>query len=193
LNWEETIPAQVEALTGIQSANLAIHGYGNDQAYLRLQTELPRFSQPVAVVPIFMTALFGRNLDDDRPHLGPGLAWQAAQSHGRLVTLAGLLVPFRRDETVETGVAVTREVFRATLDLVRARGAALLVVVPQFGVEAPVERALRRRILEETGVPHVFVEIDAAWRLPWDRHPNAAAARAIAEAIAVRLRDGVLQ
>ena len=50
-------------MTGIQSANLAVHGFGSDQAYLRLAIELPRFRQPVAVVSLFMTALFGRNLD----------------------------------------------------------------------------------------------------------------------------------
>src|SRR5207245_5405886 len=65
LTYEETIPAQVGAMMGVQTANLAIHGYGNDQAYLRLQTELPHFRRPVAVVSLFMTALFGRNLDQD--------------------------------------------------------------------------------------------------------------------------------
>jgi hypothetical protein len=28
LNWEETIPTQVGALLDVQSANLAVHGYG---------------------------------------------------------------------------------------------------------------------------------------------------------------------
>src|SRR4051812_24814928 len=41
LTWEETIPAQVGAMTGVQSANLAVHGFSNDQSYVRLQTELP--------------------------------------------------------------------------------------------------------------------------------------------------------
>jgi hypothetical protein len=33
------------------------------------------------------------------------------------------------------------------------------------------------------------VEIDSSWRLPWDRHPNALAAHAIATAIASELRE----
>ena len=82
LTWEETIPARVGAITGVQSANLAVHGFSNDQAYMRLQTELPRFRRPLAVVSLFMTALFGRNLDDDRPHLGPGLVWLRAEQQG---------------------------------------------------------------------------------------------------------------
>jgi hypothetical protein len=188
LTWDESAPAQVEAMTGVQSANLAVHGYSTDQAYLRLQAELPRFSRPVAVISLFMTALFGRNLDDDRPHLGPGLVWMPAEQHARTVSLAGLLVPYRRDETVERGIHVTREVLQATAELARSRGATPLIAVPQFGKEEDVERTLRRRILDDSGVPYAFVEIDAAWRLPWDRHPNPRAARTIAAAIADRLQ-----
>jgi hypothetical protein len=187
LSWDETVPARTGALLGIQSANLAVHGYGNDQAYLRLVRELPRFRQPVAVVSLFMTALFGRNLDDDRPHLWPGLVWMPPVQHGRLATLAKLLVPYRRDATVERGVATTRDVFVATVKLASARGATPLVVVPHFGVEEAAERELRRRILDESGVPYVWVEIDDDWRLPGDRHPNARAAQVIARAIADRL------
>jgi hypothetical protein len=189
LTWEESVPAQVGAMTGMQGANLAVHGFGTDQAYLRLETELPRFRHPVAVVSLFMTALFGRNLDDDRPHLSPGLVWRPAEQHGRLVSLAKLLVPYRTDATVERGIVMTREVLEATVNLARARGATPLIVVPHFGVEEEAERTLRRRILDETHLPYVWIEIDEAWRLPWDRHPNARAARTIATAVAARLRE----
>ena len=188
LTWEESVPAQVGAMMGMQSANLAVHGFGSDQAYLRLQMELPRFRRPVAVVSLFMTALFGRNLDADRPHLGPGLVWLPGEQHGRLASIARLLVPYRRDETVERGIEVTREVLRATSVLARARGATPLIVVPQLGPEAQPDQALRRRILDGIGLPYVWVPFDAAWRLPWDRHPNARAAQAIAAAVADRLR-----
>lgn len=188
LTWEESIPAQVGAMLGIQTANLAVHGYGNDQAYMRLQTELPRFHQPIAVVSLFMTDLFGRNLDQDRPHLGPGLVWLPPEKRSRLASLAKLLVPYRAITTVDRGVSVTREVFRATSELARARGATPLLVVLQFGYEEQPEQMLRRRILDDAGLPYLFVEVDSSWRLPWDRHPNARAARAIATEISARLR-----
>jgi len=188
LTWDESVPAQVGAMMRIQSANLAVHGFGTDQAYLRLAAELPRFRRPVAVVSLFMTALFGRNLDDDRPHLGPGLVWLPAEQHGRLSSLATLLVPYRTDDTIERGVTMTREALAATVNLARARGAAALIVVPHFGVEAPAERRLRQRILDDSALPYVWIPIDEAWRLPWDRHPNAHAAQAIAMAIAARLQ-----
>jgi len=187
LAWEESIPAQTGALLGMPAANIAVHGYSTDQIYMRLARELPRFWRPAAVVSIFMTELFGRNLDDDRPYLAPGLVWHPAQHASRLVALAGLLVPYRRDATVEQGVRMTREVLRATVGLAQAKRAPALVVVPQFGPEDAAQQALRQRVLAPE-IPQLIVQLDPGWRLPWDRHPNARAARVIATAIAARLR-----
>src|SRR5207237_9907933 len=176
------------ALLGVRPEALACEGYGNEQAYLLLQTELPHFRRPVAVVSLFMAALFGRNLDQDRPHLGPGLIWLPAEQHSRLSSLTKLIVPYRTDKTVERGVTVTQEVLRATGALARAHGATPLLIVLQFGHESPPEQMLRRRILDNANIPYVFVDIDSSWRLAWDRHPNARAARAIATAIVNELR-----
>jgi hypothetical protein len=189
LNYEESIPSQVGAMTRIQTANLAVHGYGNDQAYLSLQRTLPQFRRPLAVVSLFMPALFGRNLDQDRPHLGPGLVWLPAEQRPRLASLAKLLVPYRADATVDRGVTMTRNVLRATSNLAQAHGATPLLVVLHFGHEEQPEKMLRRRILDDASIPYVFVELDSSWRLPWDRHPNARAARAIATAITNELRS----
>jgi hypothetical protein len=188
LTWEESIPAQVESQIGVPSANLAVHGYSTDQIYLRLTRELPRFRQPVAVVAIFMPELFGRNLDDDRPHLGPGLAWLPAERKPRLLSMASWAVPFRRVSTVERGVDVTREALRAIVRLARDRGARPLVLVPQFGAEDPALRALQERVLT-SDLPSLLVPLDPDWRLQWDRHPNARAAHVMAAAIAGRLRS----
>jgi hypothetical protein len=137
-----------------------------------------------------MPSLFGRNLDEDRPHLGPGLTWlPGSRGHSRLTSIAKLVVPYRSDETIERGVLVTREVLRAIASLAHSRGATPLILVPQFGAEAPVERTLRQRVLDDGGFSYVWVEIDAAWRLPWDRHPNPRAAQALAAAVTARLRE----
>jgi hypothetical protein len=188
LNWQQTIPAQVGQIMRIQTANLAVSGFASDQAYLRLQEELPHFRRPVAVVSLFMPALFDRNLDDDRPHLVQGLIWMPAERRWRMAAILRRLVRYRSTESIERGVTVTREVLRATADSARARGAAPLIVVPQFGPEEPRERELRRRILDEAGLPYVWVHLDPSWRVPDDGHPDARAARAIAAAIAARLQ-----
>jgi hypothetical protein len=193
LAWEESIPAQVGALLGTQSANLAVDGYGTDQAFLRVRAELPRFRRPTAVVAMFLTTLFGRNLDDDRPHLGPGLTWLPGVPHSRLRSLVQLVAPYRSDDTVERGVVVTREVFEALAKLAAARGATPLVLVLQIGPEDDVERALRRRIFHGATVPCLLVESDSAWRVPGDVHPDARAARVIAAALASRLRSSAPQ
>jgi len=188
LDWDDSIPAQVGAMLGIQPANLAVHGYSTDQACMRLQWELPRFRQPVAVISIFMTALFGRNLDQDRPHLGPDLTWLAPEQSSRLLSLAKLLVPFRRERTVDRGVTMTRAVLHATIDLARSRDATPIILVPQLGAEDELEASLRRRVLDDAQIPYLFVPIGGDWWLPGDVHPNARAARQIADAVAARLR-----
>jgi hypothetical protein len=99
-----------------------------------------------------------------------------------------LIVPFRADKTVERGVTVTREVLQAISKMAQAHGAVPLLVVLQFGPEEQPEQALRRRVLDDAGIRYIFVDIDSSWRLPWDRHPNARAARAIATAITNELR-----
>jgi hypothetical protein len=99
-----------------------------------------------------------------------------------------LLVPYRADTTVERGVMVTQQVLRATSDLAQAHGARPLLVVLQFGHEEGSEQVLRRRILDDASIPYALIDIDSSWRLPWDRHPNARAAHAIAAAIVTELR-----
>lgn len=187
LQWPETIPAQTAAMMNLQSANLAVSGFANDQAFLRLRSELPRFHHPVAVVTLFSPALFDRNLDDDRPGLGPALTWHPAVRRSRLSTIARRLLRYRSTDAIERGILVTRQVLRAGSDLARARGAVPLIVVPEFGEETARERELRERILDDEKLQYVRVRLDPQWRVVDDGHPDARGARAVAAAIAVRL------
>jgi lysophospholipase L1-like esterase len=193
LNWDETIPAQVGDSLGLQSATTAVFGYANDQAYLRLAQELPRFQSPVAIISLFIPSLFARNLGDDRPHLGPGLGWRPATHRSWLGSLFRFLVPYHSEAEIEEGIRTTREVLTATADLARRRGAIPLVVDAQYGPESPVERMLRQRILDESGIAYVRVSLDRHWHLKDDLHPDPRAARVIATAIAARLQAGLAQ
>lgn len=187
LTFAESIPAQLAAMTGLQTANLGVNGYSNDQAFLRLQRELPRFRRPVAVVSLFMPVLFGRNLDDDRPHLGDGLVWQPTTVRLRLASMARLIVPYRSTDAVDRGVTRTRDVLRAVASLARARGATPILIVPHIGPEDAAEAGIRRRVLDDGGPPYLRVDLDPDWHVASDPHPDARAARAIAAAIASRL------
>ena len=190
LTWDESIPAQVGALLNTESVNMAVFGYANDQAYLRLAADLPHFREPVAAVSLFTPSLFVRNLDDDRPHLGPGLVWRPGIRRWRLNALLNFLVPYHSGAEIERGIRATRAVLVATADLARMYHAVPLVVVPEFGPEEPVEEMLRHRILDEAGIDYVRVPLDPGWRLPGDFHPDPRAAHAIAAAIATRLQQG---
>jgi YD repeat-containing protein len=188
LTWDESIPAQVATITGIQSATLATENYSNVQAYLRVKAELPKFHQPVAIVSLFMPALFDRNIDRARPQVDPELVWEPPDRGFRLELLARLLpVPYRSAATIERGIETTRAVLRATVVLARGRGATALTIVPRFGDEDTTERALRQRILDEGGLTYMLIELDPNWRVPGDKHPDARAARFIAEAIAAKV------
>jgi hypothetical protein len=193
LNWDETIPAQTGAALGIQSASIAVFGYANDQAYLRLAAELPRFRRPVAVISLFIPSLFPRNLGDDRPHLDARLHWAPAVHRLWLTSLWRFVVPYHSEAEVEQGIAATRAELLATAALARRHGAISLVIDPQFGPESPIERMLRRRILEESGISYVRVPLDPSWHLKGDLHPDPRAAHAIAMAIAARLRASLAQ
>jgi hypothetical protein len=191
LNWDETIPAQAGAALNVQSAAIAVFGYANDQAYLRVQSELPRFHRPLAVVSLFIPSLFARNLGDDRPHLVPGLTWMPAVHRLWSGSLLRFAVPYHSEAEIERGIQATRAELIATAALARARGAVALVVDPQYGPETPVERMLRRRILQEPGIDYVRVKLDPDWHLKGDLHPDPRAAHAIAMAIAARLRTNL--
>ncbi len=192
LNWKDTIAAQISDTLDQQSANVAIPGLSTDQAYLRLSRELPRFCRPVAVVLLFTPSLFDRNLEDDRPHLGPGLVWLPPVEHWRLARMVRRVIHYRSDDDVERGIARTREVLAATVRLAHSRGAIPLIVVPEFGPELPRERELRQRILDEAHLPYVLVTLDdPADRVDNDGHPNANGASTIAEAIADALQPAL--
>ena len=52
-----------------------------------------------------------------------------------------------------------------------------------------MERTLRQRILEQSGLDFLQVKLDPSWHLQGDLHPDARAAHAIAMAIAAKLRS----
>lgn len=191
LDWPETIAAHLTDTLHLQSANIAIPGLATDQTYLRLSTELPRFRRPVAVVSLFAPSLFDRNLDDDRPHLGPGLVWLPPVQHWRLARMLQRTIHYRSDDEVEHGIAVTREVLEATVRLARSHNAIPLIVVPEFGPETARERELRQRILDEAHLPYVLVTLDPDDRVDNDGHPDADGASTIAEAIADALQPAI--
>lgn len=188
LDWPETIPARVQADTGVQVADLAVGGYATDQEYLRLKAALPAFRQPRAVVILFLPSLIHRVLDTDRPHLDRGLVLKAPEVGLRLRQTLRRATPLHRPSTIARGLDITAETLKASVDLARARGAVPLILVPQMTPDTAEEAALRRRLLDDQGLPYIHVVVDPAFHLPHNRHPDPRGAAVISRAVSAYLR-----
>jgi hypothetical protein len=188
LRWDESIPARVQALTGVASADMSVEGYSIDQAYMRFRRKWPAVRRPVAVVSMFLPSTVYRTVEKSHPGLRPGLTWRGGEDELWLVRVLRRRAPYRSAAEVEAAIAVTRQVFQATDRMARARGATHLILVPVLSPEPAAEQRLRRRVLGGLGVPYLVVPVDRRWRLPHNRHPDARGAEVLAEAVAAHLK-----
>ena len=188
LHWHESVGAQLERLTGTPVVNVSVNAMATDQLHMRIRRELPRFAQPVALVTLFMPRLVDRNLNTDRPWLDAQLRWHPGGPQPyRLIELTRRLLPYRSDAEVAEGIARTQAALRGTLALAEARGAKAYIVVPQFEPADPIEHAVRKRVLDDGGIPYVLVRFDRSWVIADRRHPDARASALIARALAERM------
>jgi hypothetical protein len=188
LTYEETLPYLVGRDLGVQAVNLAVVGYGNDQAYLRVLDALPRFARTSAVVTVFVPDQIGRNVDSWRPRLGvapDGTLVPLPPSSGPRILRLLQQLPFRGEEPLR----VTAAILRATADAARARGAFPLFVVTNYGPSCLHEQGEEPWIVDELfvrqGLPFVRVDLDRDDLLggAFERHPAARGALKIANAV----------
>lgn len=188
LPWEETFAHRVEEDLGVQAVNLAVVGYGSDQAHLRVLEALPRFARPLAVVSVFVPDQIARNVDRWRPRLGlspdGGLVPVPASGGPRILKLLERL-PWHGEEPLR----VTRAILRATAEAARARGATPLFVVTNYGPPCLRDEGGEAWVVDELFVrqalPFVRVDLEPEDLLPGllERHPGARGARKIAIAV----------
>jgi hypothetical protein len=193
LSYDETLPALVAHDLGVQAVNLAVVGYGNDQAYLRVVDALARHARPLAVVTVFVPDQVRRNVDGWRPRLAlaasGGLELVPPWQGPRLLKLAQEL-PYHGDEALR----VTGAVLRATADAARARGAFPLFVVTNYGAAClhadGEEPWVVDQLFVRQGLPFTTVTLDPDDRLPgaFERHPGPRGARKLADAVVRELR-----
>jgi hypothetical protein len=187
LDWQETLAGRIQALSAIQSANLAVTAYSAGQTYLRLKSELPKFNRPIAVVILFGPTLLVRDLDRNRPWIDRAGQWHPAERSWYLSRLGRVLFPYRSPAAIEEAVAADRQILLRDVALVKSRGAEPLILVPVFQPEQPREKALRKAIFGGAGIPNLIVPLDQHWRLHPDLHPDALAHAVMAQVVWIRL------
>ena len=199
LEWHETFAAQLAEKLRVQVVNVAEGGYGSDQAHLRAVDALPRFAHPVAVVSLVLPVQLHRNIRDDRPRLvvrdGALVTEPASSSPFRLRQIFVDEIPYLSEAQLQRSLKLTRTILHATAAAARVRGALPLFVVPSIGLPRPREKHPEAFIVNALldDLPHVVVDIDPAYLIPWDGHPDRAGAGQIADAIATALAPHVHQ
>jgi hypothetical protein len=188
LPYEETFVSLVARDLGVQTVNLAVVGYGNDQAYLRVLDALPRYRRPLAVVTLFLPDQIRRNVEPWRPRLAlapdGALVLVPPSDAPRIARLAREL-PYHGDEPLR----VTAAILRGTADAARARGAFPLFVLTNYGPaclrEDGREAWIAEELLGRQGLPFVRVDLRPEDRLPglFERHPSLRGTQKIAAAV----------
>ena len=195
--YEETFAALLEDRLGVQVVDIAVQGFGADQAYLRTAEVIETYAHPIAVVTVFLPEQAARAEVEHMPHL------RAADDGGlerappvpawlRDLRLRGV---FRRvfDYHGDREIEGLRAVARATEALARRRGAYALFVTTNFGpacVDVDGKPPwLFRTLFDDQGIPRVHVgvppELEAG---PGEPHPGTIAHRIFADAIERALR-----
>jgi hypothetical protein len=191
LYWDETFAASTGRALGLQVVDLGVHGYGSDQAFLRLSDALPRFEHPVATVTFFFSLMVWRMTLDDHPHIVfDGVTPRLVSPHGffhdlHLSQAARGIFEYRDDDALETA----KTIFRETARLSTARGAKAIFLCPSFGYAPPRgDRWILDELFADQGLACVDVDIGDE-TIPGDNHPTA---RAIAK-LTIALTDAMKQ
>ncbi len=187
LHYEETFPALAGEALKLQVVNLGVHGYGSDQAFLRLAETLPRFQHPAAIVTFFIPAMLWRLSEYDHPHLGfdglePKVVPVSFLHDLRLERMRKNLISYR-DE-----LALAAKIFRETARLAHERGAKAIFVAPRFNDQDPRED---RYLIDELFAQQGLTVLDTSFgyqAIVNDNHPDAPSQRRLADAVVGTLR-----
>ena len=204
LPYEDTYPSMIGDDLHVQVVNVAVQGYGSDQAYLRMHEALPRFHHPVAAVTLVVPTQIHRNVAIDRPRLGlndDGTFfpvprhdddWLAPLRRSRLAGVYEKVFGYHSDEAFR----IARAIYVATAKEARARGAFPLFVLTSWGAACLPDDTglppLEHNLFDGLNVEHISVDPppDA-----WDeaiQHTGPRGHRAIADAIEHSLREHAL-
>lgn len=195
LPYDETYVSMVGRDLGVQTVNMGVQGYGNDQAYMLLHGALPRFAHPLATVTLVLNIEIERNTWLDRPHFvvrdDGTWTFEARADEGWLATS-----PVRKlfEQFYHSGEALrrARSTIRATVKDSVAHGAfPLFVLTNSGGMCLPDDTgnpSIERILFDGIDVVHIRVDNEDVW-VPEIEHPDVRGHRRIADAIEGALRE----
>lgn len=187
--YEDSYPALVAGAMGVQAVNVAVTGFGNDQAYLRALDALARLAQPRAVVTIVLSDQLERDVRPTRDRL-------VLTPEGRLELEAAstslfATSPLRRLMGYHSAdaIALARAIFQATAEVARSRGALPVFLWTNYG--RPCDHTdrgtsiLEERLFSGLEATHVRVDIAADQTIEGaeDAHPDEKGHQALAKAV----------
>jgi hypothetical protein len=206
LDFDDTFAARCGRDLGLEVVDVAEGGYGIDQAYLRLRGALDQLGRPAVVLMVVPPVYLGRSLRDDRPRLildGAGSFTRVPAASDffarlRLRDLVHNRLPYAGDADLGRAGALVKGALAATARLARARGAAVLFIVPSHGPDRALddhdEAWFVHQLFDDPSpspsrppLPFVLVDLDSTQVFPHDGHPNARGAAKIAAAVEAKL------
>ena len=102
-------------------------------------------------------------------------------------------LPYLSDAALSRAIALNKAIVQSTSLAARARGTESLFLVPSFGPPRPLdehpEAFILREMFGELGQPYLLVDIDRRRIMVDDWHPDAIAARQIADEVERVLRQ----
>ncbi len=194
VSYEDTFAAILESRLGVQVVDIAVYGYGMDQAFMRERDVAASYSHLLAIVTTFVPEEVERPEREERPSLhvtGAGSLELLPPTPVRIRESALRKLwwaTYHDDEPFRTMEAIAR----ATVDLAKSRGARALFVTTNF--MAPClptvgsSPALFEKLFDAQEIPRVHVDLEEAERAEGDFHPGPVSHMKIADAVEHALR-----
>jgi hypothetical protein len=195
VTYEETYGTIVGARMGIQTVNVAVAGFANDQAYLWTTRALDRFPRTLAIVMILVPRQLERNLRGYDPRLAADdrgdLRWvQPEPVWWRASPLPALFegaTRYHGDEALRTA----RASFVALAQAAAKHGAQTLFLFTNYGnacVDPPGDSSIEHEVFDGTDLHRIRVDVDLQFHAGDDQHPDARGHALLAAAVEAELR-----